>query len=661
MFSLNTVRVAPGVRSALAVACGLALSVAQTVQAAGSEEALGPVVVTASRMNDLLQTAAIGATIITAEQMQRAGVADANEAIRKLGGVAARSDLYNGRDPSLDLRGYGEAASSNVVLLIDGIRISENENYAARVSSIPLSQIDRIEIVRGGASVMWGEGASAGAINIILKHGTRNERSAKLSASVASNRGHEVQADGAWGEGNWNVDASVRRVRTDGYRDNSGYKQDSGSIGAQWQQGGWRAGFRILQEDQNSRLPGSLSPAQYKANPRQTNTPEDDASNHETRYLGNVSYQQGAWTAQMDVGQRQRDSDYQYVSYGSPRVYSHSEQGQISPRLAYAQQHGDVGIKAVAGLDWQGWDFDKTGTAGPEIGRQDNKAVFTHADFSLPTQTRVSVGWREERVNKKDAYPGDPGWFLPALNYSRDDKLHAGELGINQTLRKGLDAYVRSATSYRLANIDENRSTPASAALRPQRNYDRELGVKWAQNGHGLTARYFVQETDDEIAFDNILYANTNIDPTRRRGLELEGRVSLTRDVVLSATWQQLTARYREGANAGKDMVLVAPHTATARAAWRVDDHQTLDVGVQYLSRMRWGGDEANLCTERTPSSLLWDARYAWSDKLWTLALSGVNLTDRQGYNYAYSCGQSWASVYPYSGRAVKFTASRQF
>lgn len=662
MFFLNTVRVAPGVRSALAVACGLTLSAAQQAQAVEAvEDAVGPVVVTATRMSDLLQTAAIGATVITAEQMQRAGVSDANEAIRKLAGVASRSDLSNGRDPSLDLRGYGDAAGANVVVLLDGIRISENENVSARISSIPLSQIDRIEIVRGSSSVLWGEGASAGAINIILKHGARNERSARLSASVASYRGHEAQADGTWGQGAWVFDASARRVRSDGFRDNSGFKQDSGSVGAQWQQDGWRAGFRVLQEDQYSRLPGSLTLSQFKQSPRQTQSPDDDASNHETRYLGNLSYQFDAWTAQLDVGQRQRNSDYQYVSYGSPRVYSHSEQAQVSPRVSYARQHGDIGVKAVAGLDWQGWDFDKSGAAGREVGQQENKAFFTHADLTLPTQTRVSAGWRQERVTKKDDFPGDPGWGLAPLKYNRDDKLHAGELGLNQTLRTGLDAYVRAATSYRLPNIDENRSTPASAALRPQRNEDREVGLKWGRSGHSATVRYFVQKTTDEIAFDNLLYANTNIDPTRRRGLEVEGRWSVTRDVVLSGTWQQLTARYRAGVNAGKEMVLVAPHTATVRAAWRVDDRQTLDVGLQFLSSMRPGGDEANTCSRRVPSSTLLDARYAWTDKVWTLALTGTNLADHRGYNYAYSymCGEP--SVYPFNGRALKFTASRQF
>src|SRR5690606_29485902 len=99
---------------------------------------LEPVIITATRVPQLLQTAPIGASIITAEQIERAGVMDANEAIRKLGGVASKSDLNNGREHSLDLRGFGDTASQNLVVVVDGIRLSENEIVTARLSAIPI-------------------------------------------------------------------------------------------------------------------------------------------------------------------------------------------------------------------------------------------------------------------------------------------------------------------------------------------------------------------------------------------------------------------------------------------------------------------------------------------------------------------------------------------
>ncbi|MBP7131681.1 MAG: TonB-dependent receptor [Aquabacterium sp.] len=650
MFSLNSVRVAPGVRSALAVACGLALSVCHV--GAQAEDAVAPVVVTATRMADAVQTAPVGASVITAAQIERAGVADANEAIRKLGGVAARSDLNNGREPVLDLRGHGETAGQNLVVLVDGMRVSENELASARLSAIPVAQIERIEIVRGGASVLWGEGASAGVINVILKRPQGTVRAARIAASVESFKGHDLAVDGQWGAGNWVFDAAAKRVRSAGYRDNGGYKQDVGSWGVAWQDGDWRAALRTMHEEQSARLPGYLSLAQFRSDPRQTQTPDDHAGYRERRYLGNVSRQWGDWTLQVDAAQRQREAQAAYLSSSWPSLSaSRSEQTQLTPRVSYDARHGGVGVKGMVGLDWQDWDYDLVSSWSDETGKQENQAVFVHGDLSLPTATRITAGWRKERVRKQ----GDTGMLV----YDRKDTLHAGEFGISQALLPGWNVYGRLASSFRLPNVDENRYTPGSAPLLPQRNHDREVGVKWAVDTYGGTLRYFTQKVDHEIAYDNLQYANVNLDPTRRRGVELEGRVQLRRDLQLSATWQQLTARYRSGLNAGNDMVLVSPHTATVRVAWRLDARQTLDVGVQYLASMRPGGDEANTCSRRVPSSTLLDARYAWTDKVWTVALSGTNLTDRQGYNYAYGCNAP--SLYPYNGRALKFTVSRQF
>ena len=170
------------------------------------------------------------------------------------------------------------------------------------------------------------------------------------------------------------------------------------------------------------------------------------------------------------------------------------------------------------------WDYDLETSAGDETGKQKNEAFFVHGDVSLPTATRITAGWRKERVRKQ----GDTGWLV----YDRKDTLHAGEFGVNQTVLPGWNVYGRLASSYRLPNVDENRATSGAAALLPQRNSDREVGVKWALGAYSGTVRHFTQKVDHEIAYDNLQYANVNLDPTRRRGVEIEGR-KLTEDELV--------------------------------------------------------------------------------------------------------------------------------
>lgn len=662
MFFLISVPKAPGVRSAVAVACGVCFgsALAQSTAAAGAAATLEPVVVSASRLPELLRSAPIGATVITAEQMQRAGVIDANEAVRKLGGVPGRTDLQSGRDPRLDLRGFGDTADQNLVVLVDGIRISENEQATARLSSIPLDRIDRIEIVRGGASVLWGEGASAGVINVILKQGGSTEGSGRVMAAVESYDGHELLASGERSFGPVTVDGSVRRVRSDGYRDNSQLRQDIGSLGVQWRDGPWRASWRAQHEDEATGLPGSLSVDDARRDPRRTETPDDYSNLGETRHQVQLGWQSAAWSWQVDAGQRERDMAYQYVYPGSMETHVTSRQSQVAPRVSWHDQVMGADLRLTGGLDWQEWTFDKSSADGHETGGQHNRAHYVHADAGLPTGTRVSVGWRRESVNKQGDYPGG---FASAVKYSRDDKLHAGELGVSQELTAQWSVYARGSTSYRLANVDENRVTPGQLAIKPQRNRDREVGVKWGQGAQSATVRYFVQRTRDEILFTYVPYGNSNIDPTRRRGVEAEVHAQVLPRLNLVATVQQLSAQYTEGANAGKSMVLVSPRSATVRANWQIDDRQSLELGAQFLASARFSGDEANTCSERVASSTLFDARYAWKQSDWTVALAGNNLTDRQGANYGYAYGTncSGRSVYPYAGRSWRLSVNRSF
>jgi iron complex outermembrane receptor protein len=315
-----------------------------------------------------------------------------------------------------------------------------------------------------------------------------------------------------------------------------------------------------------------------------------------------------------------------------------------------------VTASTIAGFDLQRWTLAAYSQYGDDHGWQSNKAFFVHSDLVLPTATRLALGWRTERIAKREE--------SDFSQYERRNSLKATELGVSQEFAKDWTVYGRLAQSYRLPNFDENGLTPGGLPLLPQRGRDKEIGMRWTHGGHAFSARYFRQDNLDEITYVPSLILgnfgfNENIDPTRRQGVELEGRWSILPSLELRANWQSLSAKYRSGANVGKEQVLVAPQTATARVAYRLNDRQTLDAGVQYFGPMRFGGDISNQCSRKIPESALLDARYAWSDKGWTLAVSGSNLTDQHSYNYAYDCVQG--SLYPEPGRALKLTVSRQF
>lgn len=636
--------------SVLSVAlCGAFAAYGQT-QATG---ALKEVVVTASRYDQVAQSSPTSSTVISAAQIKASGASDANEAIRKILGVPFRSDLYGGRNFTLDLRGFGATAEQNMVVVVDGLRVSENDYGPARLSSIDADAIESIEVVRGGSSVQWGDGATAGVINIVLKKGAQQGVHGSAAVSVASFGTNQVGANVRVGGELLNVDANVRSVTSSGYRDNNAYRQDTGAIGLSGESDKFKWHARLSGEDQGSRFPGSLTFAQFNADPRQTRTPNDFGNFAETRLTTGAEYRLNNWLFGLDVGGRVKDSS---GFFGGPFPFdstTKSNNAQVSPRIGYSTEIGASELFVLLGADFQNFDYKASNNFGQnESAKQNNEAGYVTADLLLPTGTRIVAGVRNENVTiaAKDV--------ANFVDYSRPNSLDAWDLGVNQELRKGLNLYGRVAQAYRVSNVDDNRFL--STALKPQTSRDVELGLKWnAGDVGGGSVRVFQQDTTNEIAYDPTVFSNVNLDPTRRIGVELDGNVALTSTLRLNGSIQKLRANYTGGPNDGKEFTLVSDLSAALRLNWQLDDKQSVDVGIQYLGNARFGGDNSNTCADRIPASSSLDASYSWRQQAWEWSVSGTNLTNRNDYSYAYSC--TVGNLYPDNGRSVKAAFKYKF
>ncbi|MFZ9338708.1 MAG: TonB-dependent receptor, partial [Limnohabitans sp.] len=130
---------------------------------------LAPYIVTATRYpEDPLKLAAF-VTVLTQEDLKSAGVRTVNEALMTLGGVMGRKSLYGGNEFTMDLGGFGDTANSNMAIVIDGVIFKNGDDSEIRLSNISMDEVERIEIQRGGSSVLYGEGAVGGVINIITR------------------------------------------------------------------------------------------------------------------------------------------------------------------------------------------------------------------------------------------------------------------------------------------------------------------------------------------------------------------------------------------------------------------------------------------------------------------------------------------------------------
>jgi iron complex outermembrane receptor protein len=646
----------------LALVSALSLCFASgTVLAA---QALPEVTITGARFASDPALAPIGATVISAEDIRRAGVADVNQAIRKIGAVYGRQSLDGSPDFSLDLRGFGTNSSQNMVVTLDGVRMSESELSNATLSSIPIETVERIEIVRGGASVLYGEGATGGVIRIVTRRPEANGRRGMLRAEAGQFGLRDLRAALAQSWNGFALDASVGSQRTDNYRDHNGFELDTFSGGAQWAFQGGRAGLRYDRARQESDLPGALSARQFGDNPRQANTPDDIGALDTDRLTAFAEQRIGAFDLAAEFSRRERSASSTYVyTIGGVRTASKatydSTQTQFSPRLRHLAQMGGMLNELVAGVDLVKWTRVTDSDYSNADATQKSRALYVRDElkFGGASKARVAVGARRERF-EKDAT--DARAF--ATPYDSEQTLNAWEVQGSADLMPGLNLYAKAGRSYRMANVDENGYRASPGLLAPQTSRDLELGLAYGNADLGATARLFRHRLRNEIFYDptaNTGYgANTNLDPTERKGAELEAHARIARDWRVSGNWQHVLARFSAGPNAGSEMVLVPKNVVSARLAWVPGNGHSADIGAQWADRQRFGADFANTCGVRIASATTFDARYARQVGAWEFAVAGLNLADKRYTSNAYGCN---SGIYPADGRQVKVSARYDF
>jgi iron complex outermembrane receptor protein len=638
----------------LALACAIAFSIPFAAHA--DDDAPQTVVITGSRFPspDTLQP--IGATVITQDDIRSAGVNDVNAAIRKIGGVFGRQSLDSSPDFALDLRGFGTNGAQNMVIMVDGVRLNENELSGAVLSTIPIDLVERIEIVRGGSSVLYGEGATGGTIRITTRRATLAGTHGSVFAEAGQFRQRDLRAQLSHVAGSVSADIAVGRQDNGNYRANSSYTQNSVSAGVQAGFAGGRAGVRIESARQDTRLPGSLTLAQYQANPRQSQTPNDFGALDTDRVNAFVEYRLGQVDLAAELSHREREADSNYY-FGSAASVTHykGRQNQFSPRARWLGDLKGMQNELVGGIDVIDWKRKTTSDYSLADASQKSKALYLRDElrFDPAHDGRLALGVRREIFDKDyvDAMAGgaaDNG--VQAQN--------AWEAQGSYAVLPRLEVYARAGQSYRVANADENSFRTSLTLLKVQTSHDLELGATLGDDARKLTARVFRHELDNEIFYDPTAFANTNLDPTRREGLEIDAEAQLAPGWRATAHLQHVNATFTAGPNAGREMVLVPKNVVTARLAWLPGDGQSADVGMQWVDRQRYGSDFDNSCAARMPSYVTVDARYAVKLGPWEIAASGLNLADRRHFSYAYGCQ---SGIYPSDGRQLKLSARYDF
>jgi outer membrane receptor protein involved in Fe transport len=550
------------------------------------------VVVTASRTEEEIREVPRHVTVITAEDIARATSNYVPDLLARETGVVLKSFFGTDKNAGVDIRGMGETSVSNVLVLVDGFKLNPPDLAGPDFSTIPIDEIERIEIVRGANSVLYGSGAVGGVVNIITKRGAARP-SGKVFGSYGSYGTVDGRASAGGTFGNLNLSLNADYFDTDGYRDNGELEKKDAGLRARYDlteylnQDVFKGLLLSLgggyHEDRQG-FPGGvpIEDIDSRSRRRKTRSPQDGADTSDGRLRGGVEADFGkAGVLRINGGLRDRSSDY---IFGYTPLKSKSDQTSTLDEDTYHADAGhvlDYRLGPMANTLQIGAEAYSTEYITERLDQRERKNsdleswgfFATHrARFgeilSVDLGARTNIFQGTFRNDTLTDFGGADRW-VNGEKFHHNFNNQAYQAGLVVAPAESASLFANVATSFRIPNVDEYAL--AEDDLKPQEGWHVDVGWrqryrKWAESS--VTLFYF--EIDDEIYYDPNRRVNRNYDDaTRRMGVELSARVHATDALTV---WANYTFTKAEFEDTGASVPLVPKHAANAGVEWRITD-----------------------------------------------------------------------------------------
>ncbi len=605
------------------------------LDARGNGTVMQEVVVTASRVPEEASRIPASVTVIKEEEIKNSTARNVPELLRTQGGVQVTDIAGNQRNYSVDLRGFGDSAGQNTLVLVDGRRVTQADLSGTDWTQIPLDRVERIEIVRGGSSsVFYGDNASGGVINIITRKGEETRYGADVGGGSYNTLRTSAYAEGK--EKRLSYALSGSYFTSNGYRLNSGtHTRDAGGSVGYEASDSTRLYFKTGWHKDNTGLPGALMETELAGHSRKDSTHPNDFADTEDYYLqgGTETFFGGGHLFKIDASYRNREvTNFSSFSDGSNFTAETALSNYIlSPQVILKPKLGNFDNKLSLGMDLQHANEKINNAPSGDLPKnfdlkKNNYGIYIHDELALTKNLLLSGGYRYDRVVFS---------FSPSTPDESVFTEHAASAGVNYSVPKNFQVYFNYNRSFRYPVLDEQFNFQANtiAPLQPQTSQGYELGGKYDVTPRlraGLNL--FRINTSSEIFFNPYTPPfgnNENLDgKTVRDGIEASLNWQATDLLTLFATFAYLIKAEVDGGQFdGKWIPGVPRHKATAGATVNITKPLSLNLAGIYLGSRPFSGDFQNSFSDQK-SYILVNTKLQYRWRVFRTYLDVNNLTD---------------------------------
>lgn len=628
-------------------------------------------VITASRDTEEAFESAGNTTVITSDEIAKSGKTSVVELLESVSNVQLSSTSGTNQDAQVNMRGFGENAFGRVLVMINGQRLNNPDMSGVNLASVPVESIDRIEILDGAASAVYGDNAVGGVINIITK-----ESSEPLvlmgGVSIGSNWSNGVHFGYIASEDSSGFSLFVDDTNTSGWRERtknktfnalaSGYIDITDRITI-------KPFFNMT--DTSYELPGSLTQAQYNSNRKKAYSLDDEGEKQIAGGGLSLDWQiLDCLTFVMPI-----DAGYKKTKFNTGSYYSYTDAVQknvnVRPVFKFTGSFDkDFALSVSAGCDFSYVNLDASGyseksrinkTSDTKI-NQYMSAPYVLASVDLPYQIKLEGAARYDTETIKVASSED----LASGSVKYDEFVYSG--GFSVKVLDNFQFFGRFSKLFRYPFVDEIASYSGWSAsfnkeLKPETGCDFQFGLKF-RYGDIISGKLnaFFMPMENELWYNAATYKNENYAKTLRTGFNADIAFSPVDYISFKAGVSYIDAHFTDGANAGKMVPLVSPWSVVAAVDIKPCEWFVLTPDIIYRSAAYASGDIANQF-EQIPGYVLANVTMNIEYKGFQISAKANNITDVKYSMYSgvyedYATGEPVYYYYPAQGRNYDISLS---
>jgi len=645
---------------------------------------LGELTVTATQNPKLkADEAPVSVDVLTSEEIKEKGITRLEELFKHTSGVDAKTA---GGSVMPVIRGLSD---EQVLILVDGVRLSDERPGGNHILSIDPAQIERMEIVKGSGSVLYGAGAIGGVVNIITKKASK-EKSDTLAISGEVGVGYESNNDAKKLEGQLNGSLKELNFYVGGVnRDSDNVESPEEEVkfsfydgytvwgGGDYTFGNWNAAINLWQ---NKADIGITTPRKFVSDYYKDE--KHTKADAKLTYTNDSNMLRGFEL----IASWQKHNRHRIIEPDTSKLVDIQVDKQTSSLRGQWTLKPNEKHRIITGFDFFDEELTSTRVMGgfPAViekfngvpvmspSSRDGLGVFFKDEFAYSETLHLTSGIRYDSI--KAATDGAPTPFFITLPQSDTDAAFSGELGAVYKLSKTTNIFANIGRAFRAPTLIEryffgphdgpsqDRGNPD---LDPETSFNIDVGVRIRTEKYQFSASLYHNSVDDLIQKTLInpseppvsrIYQYQNISEARIYGGELDAKyfVDDTWSIFFSGTLTR-------GEDTGADRPLngISPYKANYGVNYeREFDAFYLNAELSALSAMEQ--DRVGVEENTTPGYTTVDFKvYLTHDSGISASFSMENLFDKKYYDHL---SYGWQVLdYAAMGRNAKFELSYKF